>query len=632
AKMTNRPERHILQHLLLVAVMLVAFALRMYRLGEQPLSWDEGWSVGLSSLPWSEINRITALDVHPPFYYWVFKLWLHLGRSELIMRFLSVIAGMLVIPLSYVIAKAWVRLVAGQSRECVGMFAAYITALSPFLIYYAQVVRMFSLCVALSLLATYALLKAVSTERFGFYALFVLSATLMLYTFYYTTFVLAAVFLYVVTIVRASRWRKLCASAIAVTVLYLPWLWYAVPPMLERIGNRTGMALSLADAFRYLSDGVFGLVFAYGSGWIAVYIVFALLALAFYLTKDKRQAARLLALPFVAILLTLIAVSLGARAHMFAARYLIAASPFLALGIAWALGVHWERAKWLGALGAAILALSMFPTINRYIYAKAYEVSAAFDPQADYRYLQGKTFPDDVVFFNVLSLAGLYERFRADGDPPWSYVLRWDPVIESLEPALASRVQPAASQHRRLWFVLYKGTVGANFALKEWLDLHLFPSFGQWREDTLYLQYLAPTAQTMQLEPGLTFDGRIRLEKALFTPETLADDRITVRLIWTAPEGIPRSYKVFVHLYTMDGRLVAQHDSIPANELRPTWSWKVGEYIVDNHGLWVPAETSGPLRLVVGLYDPESNTRLTLPGGADHAVISTLPVLPRALE
>ena len=75
---------------LLIALVLAAFALRMYRLAQPSLSWDEGWSIGLSTLSWAEINRITALDVHPPLFYDVFKLWLSLGQHELWMRFLSV--------------------------------------------------------------------------------------------------------------------------------------------------------------------------------------------------------------------------------------------------------------------------------------------------------------------------------------------------------------------------------------------------------------------------------------------------------------------------------------------------------------------------------------------------------------
>nr|MBC7243909.1 glycosyltransferase family 39 protein [Chloroflexota bacterium] len=630
--MQNLSRERFFSTVVLVAVVLVAFALRMYRLGQQPLSWDEGWSIGLSSLDWTEINRITALDVHPPFYYWVFKIWLNLGRSELLMRFLSVAAGLVAIPLSYVVALAWIRSNTGQSKGHVGLLAAFVTALSPFLVYYAQVARMFSLCVALSLLATYALLRALETERRGFYIAFVLSATLALYTFYYTVFVLVASFIYALMVIRPARLRFLWASALAIALLYTPWLLCAVPSLLERIQSRTGLVLTLADVFRHLSDGVFGLVFAYGSGWIAVYVVLALPVVAILLARDKVQSACLLAFPLLVIALTLGAVSLGARAHMFAARYLISASPFLALGIAWALNTYWERAKWLGMLGMFLLAIAMFPTLNHYVYAKAYEVSVAFDPQADYRYLQDKTSPDDVVFFNVLSLAGLYERFRTSDDPAWSYVLRWDPVIEPLQPALDNRVLPAASQHHRLWFVLYKGTVAANFALKEWLDLNLFPAFGEWREDTLYMQYLTPTAETMQLEPGLTFDGRIRLEKVLFTPRTQAGDRVNVRLIWTALESIPQNYKVFVHLYAMDGHLVTQHDSVPVNELRPTPSWAVGEQIMDNHGLWIPADIAGTLRLVVGLYDPEDNARLPLPNGLDHAIVGTVQVQAREAE
>ena len=91
-----------LSEALLVALVLTAFSLRMYHLAQPLLSWDEGWSIGLSSLGWAEINRITALDVHPPLYYYAFKLWLAAGKHQLLLRFLSVLVGVLTIPLAYV--------------------------------------------------------------------------------------------------------------------------------------------------------------------------------------------------------------------------------------------------------------------------------------------------------------------------------------------------------------------------------------------------------------------------------------------------------------------------------------------------------------------------------------------------
>jgi len=487
---------------------------------------------------------------------------------------------------------------------------------------------MFALSAALSLVAAYCMLRAVETGTLRFYASFVLSGTAAVYTFYYSAFVLAAVLLYALFI-QPRRWRAMCASAAAISLLYLPWLTYAVRPMLERVGTRTGSAVQIGDPLHLLADSLFGLVFAYGTGWMAVYIILLLWLGAVVLAWRRSASVRHLTLPVLAIALTIGAVSVGARAHMFAARYLISASPYLALLTAWAIGVYWQRSRWLGVLAAVLVAASAFPTLANYVYEKPYEVSEAFDPQADYRFLKDITAPDDVVFYNVLSLAGHYERFRTAEDPGWSYVLRWDPVIEPLAPALTDRVLPAASEHRRLWFVLYKGTVAANLELKQWLDQHLFPSFGQWREDVLYLQYLPPTAAMERHEPRLVFDQRIRLRAVEFTSAAESGSAVTVRLVWEPAVQIERSYKVFVHLYSVDGRLVTQHDSIPVNELRPTWSWQPGEQIPDHHGLWLPDGIAEPLRLVVGLYDPETSDRLTVADGSDHAEIGIVRVGPK---
>jgi mannosyltransferase len=605
----------------LFVAMLAGFGLRVYHLAQQPLSWDEGWSIAMRSLPVSEVNRITALDVHPPFFYYVLKVLPTLGIHELSLRFVSVAAGVALIALAYAVGRAW-------CDETTGVLSSCLVAFSPFLVYYSQVVRMFALCATLTLLACHTLLKATATGRARWYLAFVLCATAALHTFYYTAFALAAVLLY--SLLQHPRlWRRMIGAGLGLVLTYVPWLMYAVPSMAVRVGSRTGFSMSLVDVPGLLKDGLFGLVFAYGAGWSTVYVVVVVMALglaAALLGGGARWHP--IMLPLLAITLTLLAVSVGSQAHMFAARYVIAASPFLSLALAWSLAALWRRRWWLGGLGLVALAISAAPTLTGYVYTKSYEVSADFDPQAGYRFLQDKTRVDDVVFFNILSLAGHYERFHREGDPAWSYVQRWDPVIEDLEAAIDQRVVPAMRAHRRLWFVLYKGTVGANWALKEWLDQNLYPAFGQWREDTLYELYLTPTASMVDAKPEVTFGGKIDLDQAAFTPEARADDRMLVALKWVALEPVAQSFKVFVHLYDSAGRLVAQHDAVPANEQRPTSSWKPGEVVRDHHGLWVPVGTSGVLRLVVGLYDPATGQRLQLSDGQDSTTVGTVEVVP----
>jgi hypothetical protein len=595
--MMNRLKKH----RLFLFLLLLAFALRLHDLGTPPMRWDEGWSLGLGSLGWREINRIS------------------LGKGEFLSRFLSVLFGTLTIPLAYVVGVAW----SGVRR--VGLLAALCTAIAPSLIYYAQVGRMFAACVTFLLLATYGLLKMQGRGREtgpSDALLFVLGATASLYTFYYAALILAALLVYAV-ITTPRRMRAVLASFAAVALLYAPWVLYAAGPMLARVGRRGDLAFALSDAWALAKAGLFALVFAYGVGWAALFAVLAILVIGTALGRPGRE----LALPLLTISFTLAGVSLGARVHMFAARYVIVASPYLALVLAWALGTILARSRPLFALSLLLLVATTGPTIAGYVYAKPYELLDPFDPSADWRALHGEAGPQDLVFFNVLSLAGTYERYRTPEDPAWSYALRWDPVVEPLEEA-QGRIRAAMASHRRLWFVLYKGTVAANADLKRWLDHILYPAFGGWREETLYLLYVAPRGPWRTVAPHIAFDGAIVLEEASFTPQAEPGGVVGVTLTWRAEREIPRNDKVFVHLYDDQGALVAQHDSQPANEVRPTSTWVPGERVEDRHGLALPAIGGTPLRLVVGLYDPATGQRLLLPQGRDALDIGNVTPSP----
>jgi hypothetical protein len=97
---------------------------------------------------------------------------------------------------------------------------------------------------------------------------------------------------------------------------------------------------------------------------------------------------------------------------------------------------------------------------------------------------------------------------------------------------------------------------------------------------------------------------------------------LPVTLYWRAQGETKTSYKVFVHLVSAQGAIVAQSDAIPANWARLTTSWLPPEVIEDTHTLFPPtALAPGTYRLIVGLYDPPTGRRATMQTGQDSIAV-----------
>lgn len=102
---------------------------------------------------------------------------------------------------------------------------------------------------------------------------------------------------------------------------------------------------------------------------------------------------------------------------------------------------------------------------------------------------------------------------------------------------------------------------------------------------------------------------------------------LVATLYWrpTATTGV--NYTVFVQLLDAGGRLVSQHDGMPAGNRAPTSSWVPGEYVADRHELPVPAAAEPETyQLIAGLYDRRTGQRLKLPGGADFVKLADVVV------
>jgi hypothetical protein len=80
-----------------------------------------------------------------------------------------------------------------------------------------------------------------------------------------------------------------------------------------------------------------------------------------------------------------------------------------------------------------------------------------------------------------------------------------------------------------------------------------------------------------------------------------------------------------LHLLKPDGGVLAQSDGEPVGWMRPTTGWALGEVVLDERILALPAETPpGRYTLVAGLYDPDTGQRLATPDGTDAILLTPL--------
>lgn len=129
---------------------------------------------------------------------------------------MSLLAGLASIPLTYLVG---VRTV-GELPAFVG---AALVALSPFQIFYSTEARAYELLMFTCLVATFALLQALSTNRAGWWVAYGLSVAVAMYTHYVAIFMLFGLFAWAFFAHPDAR-RRLLLSNLGAALLFAPWI------------------------------------------------------------------------------------------------------------------------------------------------------------------------------------------------------------------------------------------------------------------------------------------------------------------------------------------------------------------------------------------------------------------------
>lgn len=204
-----------------VALVLTTFTVaRCYV--DSALWLDEALSVSIAQLPLSELRDALRVDGSPPLYYALLHVWIRFfGDGDQQVRLLSAVFGVLSLPLAWAVGT---RL----RDRTTGWCAVLLLAASPFAVHYATEARMYSLVVLEVLLLGLTVLRALDTPSVPRLLPVPVIAALLLYTHYWSLFLLAALGLVLlahsVRGAAAPSFRRVSVALAFGLLLFVPWL------------------------------------------------------------------------------------------------------------------------------------------------------------------------------------------------------------------------------------------------------------------------------------------------------------------------------------------------------------------------------------------------------------------------
>jgi len=480
--------------------VLTAFALRVCHLDFQSLWRDEVDAITFAT---GALPRLLSTFIRPkengPLYFLLLRPWIALaGDGEFSARFFSLAFGVLAIPLAYALGRRWL-----SPRG--SMLGALLMAFSPYLIWYSQEAKMYTLITFLTMLSLYLYTEALAKGRWPYWVAYVVATSFCLYTHILAALIIPLeIILFVVWWPRhRARLKPWLAAIGCVTLPYIPLALWEIPLLLSfyETGHpfySLGKVLSML--FFAFSHGVSGMA----SSWLLILtsILFIFLFLAGVFLRDidsdvrrgegavlspaegkacpepfdpsmglraslaqDKQSRRVegvtlllyLFLPIIGVYL----ISLGMP--IFADRYLTYVAPAFYLILARGLAAVKLRSN---AIFALCLALVL--TLNvQSIWAQSHtRLKSDFCSAARYFALHRE--PDDLVIFLMPYVRHTFEYYYRDeyhrADGPYTN----DGMSEGeLEAALGKITEG----HRSIWLVASEAELWDQRGLvKAWLD------------------------------------------------------------------------------------------------------------------------------------------------------------------
>ncbi len=589
---------------IITLILLVGALGRILHVTEQSFWVDEGYAFYHAHFP--DLLTSLARDTHPPLYFATLRLWSAVaGHSELALRWFSVLPSMLSLALIFQLARevmaqrAWA---ARGQRHSAAYLAMLMLALADAENFLAAEARHYTWLVFLVICSMLFFLRWIRRSRRSAGLFWILAAVLMVYTHYITVFAGVAQGLYALVCLRGQQRRRALAGLVIAALALSPWLLLVGAKQVGNSGANWSVSLSPA-VIRDIQVKFFTEQWA---------LVFALLLLGFFTVVYGREGLyRLrweraswllllwLVLPFV---LTLIA---NEFLPFLQPRRLTLWTPVIALLLAFGLGN--VRPPIRNLLIIALLVYGLFQVDFYRVKPKWRQVAdltARYAVSGDLvltdiaggDYQLGYYFNRELPDGKLLPDGARYESLKIQRD-------FYPETYESWLPQLLDRFDTVWLMHwsndpsafnwlRELGFLRTADFIHAHDGGASGdIDMHVY-RYDRFADDP----------------PLVQFDNGMALKAA-----KIVEMPLRVDLVWETAVLLNLDFTVSVKLLDENDLLVAQHDSQPQLNLRPTSNWHIDETVFSPHELEPSGNwTSGEYRIVIEVYFFEAGQPLNI--------------------
>ncbi len=669
---------------LIVGLTLLAFALRLYQIDAKGIWWDESLSLfrATQDIPYIlsqriDIQGVTTIDQHPPLYFILLHGMVRLaGESDLVLRWVSLLAATLTVPLLYALGSR-----VGGPRA--GGWAAVWGALSPFYLWYTQEARMYTLATMLGLAATYCLWRAGQERRWGLWMLAYGATAVAAAATHYMVLPLVVAHAVLALTLRLpqrvgiqNRWLVLAAVVAAVPAALL-----LRGQMSHLLSGSTygrpfiplgGILVDALNAYTLGPSVHYQRVWPWELAYLLVYGV----GVAWAMRAARRQATGSPSQWAMAMLLVgLTLLPIGAlwvyslrTSFYIGSRYIMVYSPPFYLGMGLGMCALSGRGRAMAAVAALVLVAGMGYSTQRYFSHEKY--AAKEDHRGAAQLVTRLERPGDAVILTAPENEYAFRHYyrgaldviplpypplaASSGAPPEGLdthitTPQGDTRLASAhsDEALAAELEALANRYDRLWLVHCRPQWSdPEERVRGWLDAHLFPDlrtyFPSYGSGVTVAAYLTRPpildaeegAAWERVSPQVDFGALALLDSALsyLGPD---GDTITLnggsapsvsvpggrvlaaRLTWRV-EAPLRNIKYSLRLVD-EGVVWAQRSDRPLYN-QPTEGWPVGAVVQHVAGVTIPiGAPPGRYALEVVLYHEDDLTPLSVCYGEGDA-------------